>query len=128
MHLKIKIKSLAAEANIIRFEAKKVNGEERCILNEHRKNQVRKEARHSMLAYGLLRGVPYSKMESKCNEAPDLKKINKMVLRFRILKDNRLERVRDDEWFLEAQEHIRAQKHWCATIVEKRQATMTVRY
>ena len=64
-HLKVKVKSLAAEAIIIRQEERKSSGTRRNSLAEHRKGTVRWHSRINLLAYGLLRGVPYKVMEQK---------------------------------------------------------------
>ena len=100
VELKVKIKSLAAEAKIIRGEegkqrkhiakARSVGNEtwlaqhraKRDGLRAHRKDVVRYEARHSLLAYGFLRGVPYRAMELKCHEPPDWSKVLKIAERF----------------------------------------------
>jgi hypothetical protein len=63
--LKVKIKSLAAEARIIRLEEKRSNGRLRWELWQHRVEVVRKEARLSQLAYGFLRGKQYEQIERK---------------------------------------------------------------
>lgn len=61
--LKINIKSLAAEAQINRKEAKKVRGWDRYDLNAHRTGHLRQEARRAHLAYAFLRGKPYKEVE-----------------------------------------------------------------
>lgn len=99
-HLKVKIKTLAAEASIIRHathKAKKrvrwtqANGEgaaqlqaiqERNSLIDHRRLIVRPEARHSLLAYGFMKGTPYKAMERTCHEGPDWMEVAKIVTRF----------------------------------------------
>jgi hypothetical protein len=110
IHLKIKIKSLAEEARIIRHEARKIDkkildreqaGRIKQDLNDHRTGIVREEARHSLLAYGLIRDVPYPVMEKKCNEAPNWSKIEKMAFRFGATK------VEIAVWMALAKEHIK---------------------
>ena len=54
--LKIKVKSLAAEARIIRHEERKVHGMRRWGLQHHRRTVVRDAARRSLIAYQLVRG------------------------------------------------------------------------
>lgn len=82
-YLKVKIKSLAEEARIIRKETKRArlssikNG-----LYRHRIDVVRYEARHTHLAYGFLRGRSYEQMEQKAHVAPDWKKVRKMVEKY----------------------------------------------
>jgi hypothetical protein len=121
-HLKIKIKSLAAEARIIRDEVTKIKkSSKRCkdedtertlrwraeSLTDHRKGVVREEARHSLLAYGLIRNIPYSVMEEKCREKPNLKKVEEMARRFGANSDM------IGVW-------MEAAKEWLKTSVEKR--------
>lgn len=82
IHLRIKIKSLADEARIIRKEAKKTSGMEKWELNEHRTKVVRPHTRHNLLAYGILIGTPYEAMENKCNEPPRFSEVSKIAKRF----------------------------------------------
>jgi hypothetical protein len=97
IHLKVKIKSLAAEAGIIRHEVAKLDKRQSFTicpdkrkyistikhgLNEHRKGIVRYEARHSLLAYALLRGKPYEVVEQKCSEPPQWRKVTDVARRF----------------------------------------------
>jgi hypothetical protein len=82
-HLKIKIKTLAAEAAIIRHaERRAPTPERRSSLIEHRRGIVRNEQRHSLLAYGFLRGRPYSAMEKTCHQPPQWGKVKTMIERF----------------------------------------------
>ena len=91
-YLKVKIKSLAEEARIIRKETKRArtvsikNG-----LALHRKGIVRNEARHTCLAYGFLRGLEYRQMEHKAFVAPDWAKIRRMVQKYGSHWDNTAE-------------------------------------
>lgn len=107
VHLKVKIKALAAEAKIIRIEETKLlkrveveqklntrtdeleprfktvrNAPGRGGLRFHRITVVRSEARHSLLAYGYLRGRSYKAMEAKCFEKPAWDQVWKMIQRF----------------------------------------------
>lgn len=103
--LKVKIKSLAAEARFIRREErrqgrsyrflKKRDAEDRTNdpsigqlsswafrhrLHHLRVVDVRQEARSAQLAYGFLRGRPLDKMESeKTNEAPQWDSVFRLV-------------------------------------------------
>lgn len=55
--LKVKIKSLAEEAKIIRHEERKsFNPAQRNSLHQHRTWDVRRESRAALLAYAYLRG------------------------------------------------------------------------
>lgn len=84
--LKVKIKSLAAEARIIRHEERKSRGQLRNDLAAHRKGIVRREARHTQLAYGYLRNRPYRKLEQTCHRHPDWSSVERMVKRYGTLK------------------------------------------
>lgn len=55
-YLKIKMKSLMAEARIIRFEERKTCGMEKWKLQYHRRTTVRAAARRTQFAYALIRG------------------------------------------------------------------------
>ena len=63
IHLRIKIKNLADEAKSIRQEAAKASGMVKWGLNQHRTSVVRRAARENLLAYGLLRHIPYESIE-----------------------------------------------------------------
>lgn len=82
IHLRVKVKYLAAEARIIRAEARKTKGMVKWGLNHHRKTVVRHHSRHNLLAYGLLRGQPYETMEKECKEPPDLSWVASLAKRF----------------------------------------------
>ena len=82
IHLRVKVKSLAAEAEIIRREAQKTEGMVKWGLNQHRKTVVRYHSRINLLAYGLLRGIPYGAMEHKCHTPPDFDAIVTIARRF----------------------------------------------
>jgi hypothetical protein len=82
IHLRIKIKNLADEARSIREEARKTSGMVKWGLNDHRTGVVRPHARHNLLAYGLLRGVPYDVIERKCDEAPNFATVEKHAKQF----------------------------------------------
>lgn len=82
-YLKVKIKSLAAEAKIIKQETKRArsvsikNG-----LYRHRIDVVRVEARHTQLAYGFLRGRAYHQIEKNACQIPNWAKVRKMVEKY----------------------------------------------
>lgn len=67
--LRVKLKSLAEEARIIRLEERRANGHRNFDLQqnlrEHRIRIVRREARATLLAYQYLRGLPFASCESK---------------------------------------------------------------
>lgn len=83
-HLKMKIKSLAAEAEMLRREEVKWWGPSahRYDLHNHRKQVVGPESRHSLLAYGFLRDLPYGVMESHIYTKPDWTKVENIAKRF----------------------------------------------
>ena len=84
--LKVKIKSLAAEAKIIRHEENKHRGElgarAKGLLADHRKGIVRNEARLTQLAYGFLRGRTLDQIEKDARTPPDMDRVWKMVERY----------------------------------------------
>jgi hypothetical protein len=84
-YLKIKIKSLAAEARIIRREELRFPGQHttRTGLYLHRINAVRTEARAALLAYGFLRGRSYAALEAKCHIAPDQERTLRLINKYR---------------------------------------------
>lgn len=106
IHLRIKIKSLAAEARIIRAEAKKLKGLDKYDLNEHRTGVVRYHARMSQLAYAALRGVPYRVVEPRVrsDNHPSLEEVKSMALRFGADGEKLI------QWAQEAQVHLKEQR------------------
>jgi hypothetical protein len=82
--LKIKIKSLAAEAKIIKKEEKKSRTpDQRSFLQTHRLDVVRWECRHTHLAYAYLRGRRYDQVESKAKKPIDFQKLHTMINKYR---------------------------------------------
>lgn len=84
VELQIKIINLGDEARTIRGKEKGLPGvsSERERLHNHRVVDVRRAARHSLLAYGLLRRRTYASMEKSCYEAPDKDAVGKMARKF----------------------------------------------
>lgn len=88
--LKVKIKSLAAEAAIIRTEERRALAggakyrDERLFvsLRQHRVSDVRKEQRSSMIAYAFLRGKPYKTTEKKVTTPVDVERVRKLIEKF----------------------------------------------
>jgi len=113
-YLKVKVNSLAAEAAIIRREERKAskrrNTPLKVGLSEHRRGIVRFEARHSQLAYGFLRGMPYERIESKCSIKPRWSKIRKMIDKYGIQRDWSHESRTD--WDKRFNEQMEAFKKW----------------
>lgn len=124
VYLKIKIKSLAAEAAIIRQEENRCRrsqayakahdneadkeqwGLTRFGLASHRRFEVRPESRHAGLAYGFLKGRSYAQMEVWCHEAPDFERIAKLAERFGE-GDRREIAQRFQQWQDQAKEHLK---------------------
>lgn len=83
VYLKVKVKSLAEEAKIIRKEEKRAKRLSiRIGLHDHRVGIVRYEARHANLAYSFLKGRSYAEIEGGAKEAPDWNKVRKMVEKY----------------------------------------------
>lgn len=83
--LKIKIKSLAEEARIIRADEKKLSGSKRESLHIHRVIDVRQEQRSALLAYGFLRGRSYLRIEAKRKEGkpgPNWVRIRDLIAKY----------------------------------------------
>lgn len=80
--LRVKLKSLAAEAQIIRREESRTDGPMRLELRAHRRGIVRSEARHTHLAYGFIRGLLLEQIEAKSHTAPDWERVRKMIKRY----------------------------------------------
>lgn len=95
--LKIKIKSLATEATIIRTEEKKLTGERRNFVHNHRVIDVRQAQRATLLAYGYLRGMPYRAIERTTRwerapydrPGPDWAKVAGMVVKYGPLRTDK---------------------------------------
>ncbi len=89
LSLKVKIKSLASEAKIIRAEEEKIVAgnslywtRARSCLREHRINEVRKEARAALIAYAMIRGKPYHSVEQPKSKQLDVKAVQRIVDKF----------------------------------------------
>lgn len=83
--LKIKLKSLAAEARIIRRQELKTKGKWNSLREDlyiHRTRVVRRAARETGLAYGFIRGRAYPALERTCEVPPDWKEVGKMVKKY----------------------------------------------
>jgi len=115
IYLKVKVKSLAAEARIIRHEEAKArkwkNTTLRVSLAGHRRGIVRSAARHTHLAYGFLRGRPYRTMEAKCAIKPDWKRVQTMVEKYGADYDHGNESWQDFQ--KRKSEQLEHFKDWC---------------
>lgn len=100
VYLKIKIKSLAAEATIIRAEERRWPGEtpQRIGLHQHRVVEVRGECRAAGLAYGFLRGRSYAAMEVKSHDTPPLARAKVIAEKFSD-ESAQVTKQRWAEWF-----------------------------
>lgn len=108
-YLKVKIKSLAAEARIIRHDEEVWRHREHDKgrptffgLRSHRTWDVRNEARHALLAYAFLRGRSYLSVEplgktNKSRQSPliDWTRIHKLVVKYGSDRTVLVETVRD---------------------------------
>lgn len=110
--LRVKIKSLAEEARIIRREERGCGDsrsrcrdqeraarieQTRCSLREHRTGVVRLESRYSQLAYALLRGRTFRETEpSSLAHRIDRRKLIDLVQRFGVSVRGTSDLV--DEW------------------------------
>lgn len=85
--LRVKVKSLAAEAAIIRLEERRALGRQDVALyvrlRDHRRREVRKEQRSALLAYAFIRDRGYGRCErpGKGN-GPDLKRVGQLVEKY----------------------------------------------
>ena len=80
--LRVKVKSLMAEARIIRAEERRTFGVLQHELWSHRTNELRREARASHIAYGLIRGLTMEQMERKSYTKPDQARVDAMVKKY----------------------------------------------
>lgn len=99
--LRVKVKSLAEEAHIIRREEQRTRGQLRDELHLHRVGTVRIEARATHLAYGLIKGRTVEQMEPNSQSRDEYiwKKVRAMVQRYgpvsALLNAQLLERCKD---------------------------------
>lgn len=94
--LRVKVRSLAEEARIIRHEVNRLKSYEfktpesihkTRALNGHRTGIVRYEARHAQLASAFLRGKPYCVAERFAKEPPDSLRIFELASKFASIRD-----------------------------------------
>jgi len=101
-YLRVKLKSLAEEARIIRVEEKRANlardYELQGCLRWHRIDIVRKASRETLLAYQYLRGIPYSVVEKEGSEEPNWKSVLSMIRRYGNYPLDRTEQPDIDRW------------------------------
>lgn len=112
VYLKVKIKSLAEEARIIRREEQRPRRDmdtcgyspTRTGLWEHRVTVVRNASRNALLAYGFIRGRKYSQIEPSAKTKPDWEEVKRLVSKYGppgsfLNKDALMEKV--DKWATE---------------------------
>lgn len=84
--LRVKVKSLAEEARIIRHEECRAEAawhpELRQSLWRHRTWDVRREQRAALLAYAFIRGRSYAEVERRTRSAPDLTRLKQLVEKY----------------------------------------------
>lgn len=80
--LRIKVKSLAEEARLIRREERRTHGSLREELYLHRIHVVRRHARNAVLAYGLVKGRTLAQMEPGSKSRGDREEVARMLLRY----------------------------------------------
>lgn len=80
--LRVKIKSLAEEARIIRREEHRSFGILREQLYLHRIGVVRRAAREAHIAYGLIRGRTFDQIEPARKTEPDWPAIRKLLTKY----------------------------------------------
>lgn len=82
--LKVKLKTLAEEARIIRHEERKYFGMDRWDLQHHRKTVVRDEARRTLIAYQFIRGKDWKIHTSSCawTHNLDFDHVHRMIRRY----------------------------------------------
>jgi hypothetical protein len=112
--LRVKIKSLAAEARIISREERRAlrhllrlapdaparpDAQTTYVsLRAHRREVVGRAAREALLAYGFLRGRAYARLEPSNSSSPDWDGIRKVAERFAAPADRTVFPGRWDEW------------------------------
>ncbi len=80
--LRVKLKSLAEEARIIRREEQRTHGRLRDELHLHRVGVVREAARATHIAYGLIKGRTYEQIERTAIYGPDWAAVEKMLAKY----------------------------------------------
>jgi hypothetical protein len=80
--LRIKIKSLMAEARIIRHDEKKTSGQLRNEMHLHRVIDLRRASRNACLAYAIIRGVDPARVEPIRYTEPDWAEVERMVHKY----------------------------------------------
>ena len=80
--LRVNVKSLAAEAKLIRYEEKRAGIQYQAALNGHRRGRLREEARYAQLALAFVRGRAYRSVEMEGSSEPDASRLFQKLNRF----------------------------------------------
>lgn len=80
--LRVNVKSLAAEAKIIRREVQRCGYQYEQVLINHRRGYLRDEARYAQLALAYVRGVPRIIVENGFSRPVDEARLISKVFRF----------------------------------------------
>lgn len=80
--LRVKLKSLAAEARIIRHEERRTRGALRDELADHRRKVVRQAARNTHVAYALIRGRAIERIEPNAKTEPNWSEVKRMCAQY----------------------------------------------
>jgi hypothetical protein len=81
-HLRVKVKSLMAEAAIIRAEEKRTWGQLRDELAVHRRTVVRNAARSAHIALSLIKGRKYSAIEATYYKIADWDEVKRLLKKY----------------------------------------------
>lgn len=76
---RVNVRSLAAEAKIIRQEERRCGPCYRDLLSLHRKDALRTEARYAQLALAFLRGRPYKTVEREGSKSVWPKRLQEKI-------------------------------------------------
>lgn len=86
--LRVNVKSLAAEAKIIRKEIRRARSPEvKNGLHSHRMTRLKPESRMAHLALAYVRGVPYKSVETNALTQPLATDLKKKLSRFAYIPD-----------------------------------------
>ena len=102
-YLRVKLKSLAEEARIIRVEERRAikhqNYSLQASLRWHRIDTVRKAARETLLAYQYLRGFAYKQVEKEGSIEPNWKSVLSMIQRYGPYETKKLDVLNLVDWY-----------------------------
>lgn len=78
-------------------------------LRQKRVQELRKKARHELLAYAFLRGFDYEEVEEKAHFTPDFDIVERIVFDY-LNEDPRVVKQQFEEWVQLAQAHLKREK------------------